>query len=129
MTLAEIQLVRDGYLKSCKNLTVTVDENMTFDNREAFMIWDDADLMLKIIGPNHNYTFINAPERRIEVYCIPYDRIIWINSVPDTRNIDTLLADMKITGDTAEVIKTRVSQLSDINSFMVGDQSENSKNG
>lgn len=118
MTLDEVVTFRDAYFKGCDNLTIMTDENYNFDSREAFLVWDDANSCVKVFGPNKNTHFVNQPNRRIEVFVIPYDRIVWINSIPDTTKLDELLSQMAIPAEEAKRIKDRVERLEDIESFI-----------
>lgn len=121
MTLENVKLFRDTYFKGCDNISVMINENYNFDSREAFLVWDDDKELLKVIGPNSELAMVNAPNRRLEVFCIPYDQIVWIKSVPNSDDIATLLTNMNVTGKMAEYITTKAKQLSNIDTFCGGE--------
>lgn len=126
MTLNNVKLYRDQYLKSCSWLTVTTDENMTFDSREAFLIWQDDKETLIVIGPNKNLGQVMHANRRGETYCIPYDRILYLNAVPDLSKLDVLFTDMGITdADLVDKVKKAFENITNVEAFMTSSSYNN----
>lgn len=117
MTKSSLISARTKFEAIGGSIAVVIDENYTFSDRAAFLIWDDSAETLTVIGPNKTQS-ASADDNRGQIYVFDYDAIVTIYTIPDLTKIDSWLGQFTTDTELASTIKNSFKKITNDKNFI-----------
>lgn len=109
MTKAAIIAARKRFesVSACK-IGIMTDENVNFNSRDSYLLWNDDEELLLIINPQQNTIESSDKKYRGELIVTEYDKIVYMSAIPDLSKIDTWLPEF-VKGTDADINRIKNS--------------------